>query len=87
MGFLGGSDSKESACNSGDLGSIPASGRSPGGREWPTPLGFPGGEAGGITDVGLVPGLGRVPGGRHGNPLQYSCLENPMGRGAMGYCP
>ena len=36
MGFLGGSDSKESACNSGDLGSIPASGRSPGeGNDYP----------------------------------------------------
>ena len=33
-------------------------------------------------DVGLIPGLGRSPGGRHGNPLQYSCLENPMDRGA-----
>ena len=33
-------------------------------------------------DVGLIPGLGRVPGGGHGNPLQYSCLENPMGKGA-----
>ena len=28
--------------------------------------------------AGLVPGLGRSPGGRHGNPLQYSCQENPM---------
>jgi len=46
----GGSDSKESACNVGDLGSIPA--------------------------------LGRTPGEGHGNPLQYSCLENPMDRGA-----
>ena len=45
MGFLGGSDSKESTCNVGDLG--------------------------------LIPGLGRSPGGVHGNPLQYSCLENP----------
>ena len=33
-------------------------------------------------DVGWIPGLGRSPGGGHGNPLQYSCLENPMGRGA-----
>ena len=33
-------------------------------------------------DVGSVPGLGRSPGGGHGNPLQYSCLENPMDRGA-----
>ena len=32
--------------------------------------------------LGSVPGLGRAPGGRHGNPLQYSCLENPMDRGA-----
>ena len=45
MGFPGGSDGKESACNAGDLG--------------------------------LIPGLGRSPGGEHGNPLQYSCLENP----------
>ena len=50
MGFPGGSDGKESACNVGYLGSIP--------------------------------GLGRSPGGGHGNPLQYSCLENPMHRGA-----
>ena len=33
-------------------------------------------------DVGLIPGLGRSPGGGHGNPLEYSCLEKPMGRGA-----
>ena len=31
-------------------------------------------------DVGLIPGLGRSPGGGHGNPLQHSCLENPMDR-------
>ena len=48
-GFPGDSDDKESACSAGDLGSIPGSGRSPGGG--------------------------------HGNPLQYSCLENPMDRG------
>ena len=48
--FLGGSDSKESAYNAEDLGSIPESGRSPGGR--------------------------------NGSPLQYSCQENTMGRGA-----
>ena len=35
-----------------------------------------------IRDAGLIPGLGRFPGGGHGNPLQYSCLENPMDRGA-----
>ena len=33
-------------------------------------------------DLDLIPGLGRSPGGRHGNPLQYSCLENSMNRGA-----
>ena len=38
--------------------------------------------AGDIRDAGSIPGLGRFPGGRHGNPLQYSCLENPMDRGA-----
>ena len=36
------------------------------------------------TDVGPIPGPGRSPGGGHGNPLQYSCLENPMDRGARG---
>ena len=48
--FPGSSEAKASACNEGDLGSIPRSGRSP--REG------------------------------NGNPLQYSCLENPMDRGA-----
>ena len=33
-------------------------------------------------DTGLIPGLGRPPGGENGNPFQYSCLENPMDRGA-----
>ena len=50
LGFLGGSDGKESTSNSGDLG--------------------------------LIPGLGRSPGEGNGNSLQYSCLENPMDRGA-----
>ena len=49
LGFSGGSDGKESACYAGDQGSIPGSGRSPGGG--------------------------------NDNPLQYSCLENPMDRG------
>ena len=53
LGFPGGSDGKESACNAGNLG--------------------------------LIPGLGRSPGGGHGNPLQYSCLENPMDRGAWRF--
>ena len=50
QGFPGGLDSKESACNAGDLGSVPSSGRSPGEG--------------------------------NGYPIQYSCLENPMDRGA-----
>ena len=49
--------------------------------------GFPGGSEGkesacSAEDPGLIPGLRRCPGGGHGNPLQYSCLENPMDRGA-----
>ena len=51
-------------------------------------MGFPGGSgvrnssanAGDAGDMGLIPGLGRFPGG-NGNPLQYSCLENPLDRG------
>ena len=50
QGFPSGSDSKESACNAGD--------------------------------PGLIPGSGRSPGEGNGYPLQYSCLENPMDRGA-----
>ena len=50
MGFPGGSDSKESACDAEDLD--------------------------------LIPGLGRFHGGGNGNPHHYSCLENPMDRGA-----
>ena len=53
-------------------------------------MGFPGGSvgkepdlnAGDARDTGSIPGSGRSPGGGHGNPLQYSCLENPMDRGA-----
>ena len=37
--------------------------------------------SGDIRDVGLIPGSGRSPGEGHGNPLQYSCLENLMNRG------
>ena len=52
-------------------------------------LGFPGGSlvknllanAGDARDMGQIPGSGRSPGGGHGNPLQYSCLENSMHRG------
>ena len=38
--------------------------------------------AGDTEDMGSISGLGRFLGGGHGNPLQYSCLENPMDRGA-----
>ena len=52
--------------------------------------GFPGGvvvkylpaNAGDAGDTGLIPGLGRSPGGGNGNPLHYSCQDNPMDRGA-----
>ena len=50
-------------------------------------MGFPGGSevkasACNVGDLGLIPGLGRSPGEGNGNPLKYSCLENPMDRGA-----
>ena len=38
--------------------------------------------AGDVRDPGLIPGWGRSPGGGHGDPLQYPCLETPMGTGA-----
>ena len=48
---------------------------------------FPGGSDGkassyNVGDLGSIPGLGRSPGAGNGNPLQYSCLENPMDGGA-----
>ena len=51
---------------------------------------FPGGSDGKVSvynagDLGLIPGLGRIPGEGNGNPLQYSCLENPTDGGA--WCP
>ena len=42
----------------------------------------PPGNAEDLRDMGSIPRLGRFPEGRDGNPLQYSCLENPMDRGA-----
>ena len=39
-------------------------------------------DAGDIRDMDFIPGLERSPGGRHVNLLQYSCLENPMDKGA-----
>ena len=56
-------------------------------------MGVPGSSAGkesacNVGDLGLIPGLVRAPGGGHGNPLQYSCLENPHGqRSLVGYSP
>ena len=49
--------------------------------------GFPGGSDGkeptyNVGDAGSIPGLGRSPGKKNDNPLQYSCLGNPMNRGA-----
>ena len=65
----------------------------PGEFAWLLHRGFPDGasgkeptcqlrKGGDSRDTGLIPGSGRSPGGGHGNPLQYSCLENPMDRGA-----
>ena len=56
-------------------------------------MGFPGGLDGkesacSARDLGSIPGLGRSPGGGHGNPLQFSCLENPRGqKSPVGYSP
>ena len=97
-GFPGSSAGKESTCNEGDPGSIPVSGKSP--REemasnHPTHssiLGLPCGSVGkestcNAGDLGSISGLGSSPGGRHGNPLQYSRLENPHGQSLVGYIP
>ena len=59
----------------------------------PELTGFPCGSAGqesacNVGDLGSILGLGKSPGGGHGNPLQYSCLENPHGqRSLAGYSP
>ena len=59
----------------------------------PVFMGFPGDLAGkelvcNVEDLGSIPGLGRSPEGGRGNPLQYSCLENPYGqRSLAGYSP
>ena len=56
-------------------------------------MGFPGDSVGKQSachagDLGLIPGLGRSPGEGHGNPVQYSCLENPHGQRSLeGYSP
>ena len=58
-------------------------------------MGFPGGTSGEEPachcrrhrDTGLIPGSGRRPGEWHGNPFQYSCLENPHEQRLVGYSP
>ena len=73
---------------------IPGSGRSYGGKDrlsTPVFMGFPGGSdskvfACNAGDLGLIPGSGRSPGGGHGNPLQYSCLENSCGQRSLVGC-
>ena len=90
LGFPGSSAGKESTCKTGDPGSIPGLGRSSWRRDrLPTPvlLGFSGVSDGkesacSAGDLSSISGSGRSPGGGHGNPLQYSCLENPMDGGA-----
>ena len=89
-GFPGSSAGKESASNAGDPSLIPGLGRFPWRRDRlpiPVCMAFPGGSddkesACNAGDLGLIPGLGRSPGEAHGNPLQYSCLVNPMERRA-----
>ena len=54
-------------------------------------MGFPGSSAGkesacNAGDPALIPGLGKTPGGGHGNPLQYSCLENPHEQRNLADC-
>ena len=51
-------------------------------KDWASP-GDSSCNAGAAGDMGLIPGLGRSLGGGHSNPLQFSCLENPMDRGAL----
>ena len=84
--FSDSSVGKDSACNAGDISSIPGSGRSFWQRDkLPTPVffGFPCGSAGeesacNVGDLGLIPELGRSHGVRKGYPLQYSGLENSI---------
>ena len=95
---------KESACNAGDAGSTHELGRSPWRRKWqPTSVFWPGKSHGWRSLVGCSPWGHEesdtteplhfhfslpCTGERNGNPLQYSCLGNPMDRGAWwGYSP
>ena len=85
-GFPGRSTGKESACNAGNPWVEKFTWRR---VKLPTPvfLSFPGGSDGkestyNARDLGSIPRPGRSLGGGNGNPLQYSCLENPLDRGA-----
>ena len=83
------SDSKESAWNTGDPGSIPGLERSSGeGTGYPLQYSWASLVAQMVNagDLSLIPGLGRSPGGWHSNPLQYSCLENPHGQRSLAGC-
>ena len=85
-GFPSGSDSKEFACNAGDLGPIPGLKRFPGERN-DNPLQYSCLEnsmdrgAWQATVHGVNPWVKKIPWRRNGKPLQYSCLENPLNRG------
>ena len=90
VGFPGSSAGKESACNAEDPGSIPGLRRSPGERiGYPLQYSWASLVAQTVKNLPAMwetwvqsLGWGRSPGGVHGNPLQYSCLENPMDKGA-----
>ena len=95
LGFPGNSAGKESACNAGNPGSIRVQ-KIPWRRDrlrTPVFLGFPDGSDGkestrNAGDLSSIPELGRCPGEGNGNPLQYSCLENPHGQKSLaGYSP
>ena len=78
-GFPGGSAGKESACNAGDPGSIPGSGRSPGeGVGYPLQYSWASLVAQLVKNLPAIPGLGRYPGEGKSYPLQFSGLENSM---------
>ena len=67
------------ASNAGDMGLISGQ-RTKGASQVALMVKNLAANAGDIRDVGFIPELGRSPGEAHGNPLQYSCLENPMDR-------
>ena len=94
-GFPGSSAGKKSACNAGDPGLIPGSGRSPGEGigyplqySWASLVAQTAKSAHNTGDLGLILGLGRSWRGGHDNTLQYSCLGESHGqRSLAGYSP